>query len=123
MVRYRVGGNSEIIVIRYSVDHAFQKLSTGRRNDDARCVCWRKQTKYAKHPEAWNRFSASRLTVVMVNRHLSFRFEHIWPIKNFEPLEHTPFAYNICNSFRFGLRSRCSPPMPIMTHPLMVVNS
>ena len=40
----------------HSVDHTFQKLSTGRRNDDACRVCWHKHTKHAKHSEAWNRF-------------------------------------------------------------------
>ena len=62
--------------------------------------------------------SASRLAVVMANRHLSFRLQHTRPIRNFDPCP--PFAYNICASFRSGLRSRC--PLPIMTHPLMVAS-
>ena len=96
-----------------SVDQAFQKLSA-RQGEMMMpcCVCCPKQTEYAKHSEAWNRFPASRSTVVMANRHLfffSFR-THLTNQKFWCPLTACHFTYNICNSFRFGVRSRCSPP-------------
>ena len=77
----------------------------------------------AKHPEAWNRFPASRSTVVMANRHLSFRLEYIWPIKNFD-YNSTTHHLLITYVTHSGLVSvPAAFPMPIMTHPLMVVNS
>ena len=98
-----------------AVDHGFQKQ--GDRMIAA--------GEDAKHSESWNRFPASRSTVVMANRRLFFFFvsNTFGQSQILIPLDYIPFTYNICNSFRFGVRSRCSLPMPIMTHPLMVVNS
>ena len=94
-----------------SVDHAFQKLSTspGEMMIPAVFVgANRPRTLNIPRPGIDFRLRGRRLSWP-ADICFFFVSNTFGQSKILIPLDYIPFTYNICNSFRFGVRSRCSP--------------